>query len=128
MIGTTQAEVPEERPWLLHVDGSSTAQGSEASVVITSPQGEDMEFAIKFDFKTSKKQSRIRGLGTRYEDGQDVGASHLLAYSDSQLIVKQVNGSRSQGRQHDTIPPANRGVKDKVLELPATTNPQGRER
>ncbi|KAK4394009.1 hypothetical protein Sango_1871700 [Sesamum angolense] len=26
--GTTQEEVPEERPWLLHVDGSSTAQGS----------------------------------------------------------------------------------------------------
>ncbi|KAL0456221.1 UNVERIFIED_CONTAM: hypothetical protein Slati_0961300 [Sesamum latifolium] len=29
MTGTTQEEVLEARPWLLHVDGSSTAQGSE---------------------------------------------------------------------------------------------------
>ncbi|KAL0308152.1 UNVERIFIED_CONTAM: hypothetical protein Sangu_2991800 [Sesamum angustifolium] len=35
MIGTTQEQVPEEKPWLLHMDGSSTAQGSGASVVIT---------------------------------------------------------------------------------------------
>ncbi|KAL0308119.1 UNVERIFIED_CONTAM: Retrovirus-related Pol polyprotein from transposon.6 [Sesamum calycinum] len=54
MIGTTQDEVPEERPWLLYVDRSSTAQGSGAGV--------------------------------------NTGASHLLAYSDSQLIVKQVDG------------------------------------
>ncbi|KAL0430558.1 UNVERIFIED_CONTAM: hypothetical protein Sradi_0681800 [Sesamum radiatum] len=29
MTGSTQEEVPEARPWLLHIDGSSTAQGSE---------------------------------------------------------------------------------------------------
>ncbi|KAK4403042.1 hypothetical protein Sango_1044900 [Sesamum angolense] len=94
MIGTTQAEVPEERPWLLHVDGSSTAQGSEAGVVITSPQGKDMEFAIKFDFKTSKNEAEYEALVLGMRMAQDVGASHLLAYSDSQLIVKQVNGEQ----------------------------------
>ncbi|KAL0457882.1 UNVERIFIED_CONTAM: hypothetical protein Slati_0415400 [Sesamum latifolium] len=41
------------KKWLLHVDGSSTIQGSGAGIVITSPQGEDMEFAVKFDFKAS---------------------------------------------------------------------------
>ncbi|KAL0445658.1 UNVERIFIED_CONTAM: hypothetical protein Slati_1693700 [Sesamum latifolium] len=57
MTGTTQEEVSEEKSWLLHVDSSSTAQGS----------GADMRMA------------------------HDAGASHLLAYSDSQLIVKQVS-------------------------------------
>ncbi|KAL0434954.1 UNVERIFIED_CONTAM: hypothetical protein Sradi_0203300 [Sesamum radiatum] len=37
MMGKTQEEVSEEKPWLLHVDGSSTAQGSEASIVLTAP-------------------------------------------------------------------------------------------
>ncbi|KAL0453932.1 UNVERIFIED_CONTAM: hypothetical protein Slati_1371300 [Sesamum latifolium] len=37
MAGTTQEEVPEVRPWLLHVDGSSTVQGSGAGVVLTTP-------------------------------------------------------------------------------------------
>ncbi|KAL0333011.1 UNVERIFIED_CONTAM: Retrotransposon-like protein 1 [Sesamum calycinum] len=62
MIGTTQAEAPEENPWLLHVDGSSTAQGSSASIVITSPQGEDMEFAIKFDFNASNNETEYEAL------------------------------------------------------------------
>ncbi|KAL0455811.1 UNVERIFIED_CONTAM: hypothetical protein Slati_0920300 [Sesamum latifolium] len=51
MTGTTQEEVPKARPWLLHVDGSSTAQGSGAGIVLTTPQGDDMEFAVKFEFK-----------------------------------------------------------------------------
>ncbi|KAK4385748.1 hypothetical protein Sango_2698800 [Sesamum angolense] len=56
MTGTTQEEVFEKRPWLLHVYRSSTAQGSGAGVVITSPQGEDMEFAIKFNFKACQRR------------------------------------------------------------------------
>ncbi|KAL0295870.1 UNVERIFIED_CONTAM: hypothetical protein Sangu_3180100 [Sesamum angustifolium] len=92
MTGTTQEEVPKERPWLLHVDGSSTVQGSGAGVVITSPQGEDMEFAIKFDFKASKNEAEYEALVLGMRMAQDAGASHLLAYSDSRLIVKQVSG------------------------------------
>ncbi|KAK4404285.1 hypothetical protein Sango_0797100 [Sesamum angolense] len=57
VTGMTQEEVPEERPLLLHVDGSSTTQGSGMGVVITSPQGENMEFAIKFDFKISNNEA-----------------------------------------------------------------------
>ncbi|KAL0313801.1 UNVERIFIED_CONTAM: hypothetical protein Sangu_2224500 [Sesamum angustifolium] len=39
MTRTPQEEVPKEKPWLLHVDRSSTAQGSGAGVIITSPKG-----------------------------------------------------------------------------------------
>ncbi|KAK4407858.1 hypothetical protein Sango_0366800 [Sesamum angolense] len=60
MTGTTLEEVPEERPWLVHKDRSSTTQGSETGIVITSPQGEDMEFAIKFDLKASNNQAKTR--------------------------------------------------------------------
>ncbi|KAL0454327.1 UNVERIFIED_CONTAM: hypothetical protein Slati_0771900 [Sesamum latifolium] len=59
MTGTTQEQVSEERPWLLHVDGSSTAQGSGAGIVLTIPQGDDMKFAVKFEFKASNYLSRI---------------------------------------------------------------------
>ncbi|KAL0296168.1 UNVERIFIED_CONTAM: Ribonuclease HI [Sesamum radiatum] len=92
MIGTPKEEVPKEKPWLLHMDGFSTAQGSRAGVVITSPQGEDMEFAIKFNFKASNNEVEYEGLVLDMKMAQDAGTSHLLAYSDSQLIVKQVNG------------------------------------
>ncbi|KAL0448381.1 UNVERIFIED_CONTAM: hypothetical protein Slati_1394500 [Sesamum latifolium] len=90
MTGTTQEEVSEERPWLLHVDGSSTTQGSGAGVLITTLQGDDMEFAIKFDFKASNNEAKYEALVLSMRMAQDASALHLLAYSDSQLIVKQV--------------------------------------
>ncbi|KAL0433382.1 UNVERIFIED_CONTAM: hypothetical protein Slati_2672500 [Sesamum latifolium] len=92
MTGISQEEAPEEGPWLLHVDRSSTTQGSEAGIVITSPQGEDMKFAIKFDFKVSNNDAEYEALVLGMRMTQDARASHLIAYSDSQLIVKQVNG------------------------------------
>ncbi|KAL0461265.1 UNVERIFIED_CONTAM: hypothetical protein Slati_0014100 [Sesamum latifolium] len=62
MTGTTQEGVFEEKPWILHVDGSSTTQGSGAGIIITSPQGEDMEFAIKFDFNALNNKAEYEAL------------------------------------------------------------------
>ncbi|KAL0396239.1 UNVERIFIED_CONTAM: hypothetical protein Scaly_0072300 [Sesamum calycinum] len=88
MTGTTHEEISEERPWLLHIDRSSTIQRSGAGIVITSPQGEDMKFAIKFDFKASHNKVEYEALVLGMRIAQDASALHLLAYSDSQLIVK----------------------------------------
>ncbi|KAL0295885.1 UNVERIFIED_CONTAM: hypothetical protein Sangu_3179200 [Sesamum angustifolium] len=90
--GTIQEEVLEERPWLFHVNKFSHTQGSGAGVVITSPQREDMEFEIKFDFKASNNKAKYETLVLGMRMTQDTSALHLLDYSDSQLIVKQVNG------------------------------------
>ncbi|KAL0313614.1 UNVERIFIED_CONTAM: Ribonuclease HI [Sesamum radiatum] len=83
-------DASKDRTWLLHVDGSSTTQGSGADIVITSPQGEDLEFAIKFGFKASNNEAEYEALVIGMRMAYEVGARHLLAYSDSQLIVKQV--------------------------------------
>ncbi|KAL0414928.1 UNVERIFIED_CONTAM: hypothetical protein Slati_3324700 [Sesamum latifolium] len=79
--------------WLLHVDGSSTTQGSGAGIVITTPQGEDLEFAIKFGFKASNNEAEYEALVIGMRMAHEAGARHLLAYSDSQLVVKQVEGT-----------------------------------
>ncbi|KAL0434358.1 UNVERIFIED_CONTAM: hypothetical protein Slati_2770100 [Sesamum latifolium] len=77
--------------WLLHADGSSTAQGSGVGVVITSPQGEDLEFAVKFGFKASNNEAKYEGLDTGMRMAHEAGARHLIAYSDSQLVAKEEN-------------------------------------
>ncbi|KAL0439416.1 UNVERIFIED_CONTAM: Ribonuclease HI [Sesamum latifolium] len=92
MTGMSQEEAFEEGPWLLHVDGSSTTQGSRACNVITSPHGEDMEFAIRFSFKASNNEAEYEALVLAMRMAQNVGALHLIAYSYSQLIVRQVKG------------------------------------
>ncbi|KAL0451714.1 UNVERIFIED_CONTAM: hypothetical protein Slati_1149500 [Sesamum latifolium] len=62
MMEMTIKEASQDQKWLLHVDGSSTAQGSGAGIVITTPQGEDLEFAIKFDFKASNNEAEYEAL------------------------------------------------------------------
>ncbi|KAL0420762.1 UNVERIFIED_CONTAM: hypothetical protein Slati_3099100 [Sesamum latifolium] len=93
LIGISVEDTSKDKKWLLHVDGSSTIQGSGAVIVITSPQGEDLEFAIKFDFKASNNEAEYEALVTGMRMAYEAGARHLLAYLDSHLIVKQVEGT-----------------------------------
>ncbi|KAL0439108.1 UNVERIFIED_CONTAM: hypothetical protein Slati_2393800 [Sesamum latifolium] len=93
MTEMTIEEASQDQKWLLHVDGSSTAQGSGAGIVITTPQGEDLEFAIKFGFKASNNEAEYEALVIGMRMAHETGAKHLLAYSDSQLVVKQVEGT-----------------------------------
>ncbi|KAL0458447.1 UNVERIFIED_CONTAM: hypothetical protein Slati_0471900 [Sesamum latifolium] len=87
MAGMSMEDTSSNQVWLLHVDGSSTTQGSGAGVVITSPQGEDVEFAVKFGFKASNNEAEYEALVIGMRMGHEAGAIHLFAYSDSQLIV-----------------------------------------
>ncbi|KAL0373730.1 UNVERIFIED_CONTAM: hypothetical protein Sradi_3288700 [Sesamum radiatum] len=88
MRGISQEKTSEEEPWTLHVEGSSTTKGSGAAIVITSHQGEDMGFPIRFDFKASNNEVEYEALVLGMRMTQDAGALHLITYSDSQLIVK----------------------------------------
>ena len=39
--------------WKLSVDGASNAQGSGAGLILTSPEGIDIEYALRFGFHAS---------------------------------------------------------------------------
>ncbi|KAK4407822.1 hypothetical protein Sango_0363200 [Sesamum angolense] len=67
IAGTSMEETPTIEKLLLHVDGSSTIQGSGAGIVLTSLQGEDLEF-VKFGFELLRT-NRIRSTCDRHEDG-----------------------------------------------------------
>ncbi|KAL0433402.1 UNVERIFIED_CONTAM: hypothetical protein Slati_2674500 [Sesamum latifolium] len=92
MAGISLGDTPKTEKWLLHVDESSTIQGSGAGIVITSPQGEDLEFAVKFDFKASNNKAEYEALMAGMKMTHEAGARYLIAYLDSQLVAKQVEG------------------------------------
>ncbi|KAL0315352.1 UNVERIFIED_CONTAM: hypothetical protein Sradi_5413400 [Sesamum radiatum] len=77
----------KSRGWILH----HTREWSGHSDYLSS-RGKDMEFAIKFNFKASNNEFEYEALVLGMRMAQDDGALQLLASSDSQLIVKQVNG------------------------------------
>ena len=60
----------QEKPegvWLVMVDGSCNEQGSRAGVVIRSPEGVEVSYAVKFEFQLTNNQAEyeafITGLG-----------------------------------------------------------------
>ncbi|KAL0458377.1 UNVERIFIED_CONTAM: hypothetical protein Slati_0464900 [Sesamum latifolium] len=76
MTGAPLEETSKDEKWLLHVDGSSTAQGSGAGIVITSPRGEDLEFAVKFDFNASNNEAEYEAFIAGMRMAHEAGARH----------------------------------------------------
>ncbi|KAL0395968.1 UNVERIFIED_CONTAM: hypothetical protein Scaly_0045200 [Sesamum calycinum] len=78
--------------WKLFVDGSSTLQGSGAGVILETPQGDKIQYALRFNFDASNNEAEYEALLAGGRLAQAAGAKYLRAYSDSQLVVNQVNG------------------------------------
>ncbi|KAL7601627.1 hypothetical protein Lser_V15G24154 [Lactuca serriola] len=86
--------VVEEAPtgdgsWTLYTDGASSRKGSEAGLILTSPEGEEVTYTLCFDFHTSNNEALLAGLRL----AKQMGAKAVTALTDSRLAVNQVNGS-----------------------------------
>ncbi|KAL0304794.1 UNVERIFIED_CONTAM: hypothetical protein Scaly_3009200 [Sesamum calycinum] len=79
--------------WSVYVDGSSTSTGSGAGVALESPQGDKFEYAIKLDFPSSNNEAEYEAFLVGCELALAAGAKRIVIYSDSQLVVNQVQGS-----------------------------------
>ena len=53
--------------WLLHVDGSSSKQGSRIGVRLTSPTGEILEQSFRLDFDASNKEAKYEAHCDSYQ-------------------------------------------------------------
>ncbi|XP_057517953.1 uncharacterized protein LOC130798872 [Amaranthus tricolor] len=80
------------REWKLYVDGSSTQSASGAGLLIVSSAGVRMERAVRFEFAASNNDAEYEALLMGLKICCEAGAKELAAFSDSQLIVGQVNG------------------------------------
>ncbi|KAL5539602.1 hypothetical protein UlMin_044178 [Ulmus minor] len=85
---TTQTQNPQ---WKLYVDGSSTETSSGAGIILVSPDGVKLSCAIRFKFKATNNQAEYETLLSGLRLAKEVSAQHLTIYSDSQLVVSQVN-------------------------------------
>ena len=81
--------------WKLSVDGASNAQGSGAGLILTSPEGIDIEHALLFVFHASNNEAEyeavIAGLNLAHSlEVDQLEVDQLEVYSDSQLVVRQI--------------------------------------
>ena len=48
--------------WKLSVDGAANAQGSRAGLILTSPEGIDIEYELRFGFHTSNNEAEYEAV------------------------------------------------------------------
>ncbi|CAL2266052.1 unnamed protein product [Prunus armeniaca] len=77
--------------WTLYVDGSSNAQGCGDGLVLISPDKAVLEYALHFQFHASNNEAEYEALLAGLRLAKEMGARQIQIFSDSQLVVHQVN-------------------------------------
>ena len=79
--------------WRLSVDGAANSQGSGAGLILTSPDGIDVEYALRFRFQASNNEAEYEVVIARLNLAHSMEADQLEVCGDSQLVVKQIEDS-----------------------------------
>ena len=85
------AQTPTDLPiWKLSVDGAKNAQGSGAGLILTSPEGIDIEYVLRFGFQASNNEAEYEAVIAGLNLSHSLEIDHLEVCSDSQLVVRQI--------------------------------------
>ena len=85
------AQAPTDLPiWKLSVDGATNAQGSGAGLILTSPEGMDIEYALIFKFQASNNEAEYETVIAGLNLAHSLEIDRLEVYSNSQLVVRQI--------------------------------------
>ena len=83
----------EVQSWRVFVDGASSALRARAGIVIIMPEGIRVEHSFKLGFKTSNNETEYEALLAELRAILNLGAREVEVYSNSWLVVNQVQGS-----------------------------------
>ena len=84
---------PDLPIWRLSVNGAANAQGSDASLIMTSPDGIDTKYALGFGFQASNNKVEYEAIINGPNLAHFMEVDQLEVSSDSQLVVKQIEDS-----------------------------------
>ena len=76
--------------WKLFVDGAANAQGSSVGLILTFPEGIDIEYALRFGFQASNNEVEYEAVIARLNLAHSMEVDQLKVCSDSQLVVKRI--------------------------------------
>ena len=76
--------------WKLSVDRASNAQGSRVGIILTFPEGIDIEYALRFGFQASNKEAEYEAVIVGLNLAHSLEVDQLDVCNDSQLVVRQI--------------------------------------
>ena len=75
------------------MDGALSVIGAGVGIVIITPEGIRLEHSFRLGFKAFNNEAEYEALLTRLKTTLDLGARDVEVYSNSRLVVNQVQGS-----------------------------------
>ena len=76
----------------MHFDGSKMRTGLGANVVLTSPKGDKLKYALQIHFAASNNVAEYEALIHGLRLAKELGIRRILCYGDSDLVVQQSAG------------------------------------
>ena len=73
---------PDLPIWKLSVDGAANAQGSSVGLIMTSPNGIDVEYALRFGFQASNNEAEYDAVIAELNLAHSMEAGQLEVSSD----------------------------------------------
>nr|GFB27404.1 reverse transcriptase domain-containing protein [Tanacetum cinerariifolium] len=87
-VAETQQEL-----WTLFTDRSSCVDGSGARLILTSPEGIEFTYALRFQFAASNNEAGYEALIAGLRISEQIGVQNVHVSVDSKLVANQVLGT-----------------------------------
>ncbi|XP_059668819.1 uncharacterized protein LOC132313899 [Cornus florida] len=95
-------DLVEDYLWKLFVDGSSNQMGVGIGIQLRTLEGTTLSQAIRLEFNATNNEAEYEALIAGLKLAKELKIKNLIAYNDSQLVIRQVTGEY--------------GTKDKTME------------
>ena len=83
----------ENRPWKVFMDDASSAMGVGVGIVIITLDGIRLKHSSRLGFKASNNKAKYEAFLVGLRTILGIGARDIKIYSDSRLVVNQVQGN-----------------------------------
>ena len=83
---------PDSTHWRMHFEGSKMRTGLGAGVVLTSPKGDKLKYALQIHFAASNNVAEYEALIHGLRLAKELSIRRILCYGDSDLVVQQSSG------------------------------------
>nr|GEU70950.1 reverse transcriptase domain-containing protein [Tanacetum cinerariifolium] len=83
----------QQESWTLFMDGSSCVDGSGAGLILTSPEGTEFIYALRFQFTVSNNEAKYEALIAGLRIAAQMGVQNVQVSIDSKLVANQVLGA-----------------------------------
>jgi ribonuclease HI len=89
----TQQPTPTEKfeHWKMYFDGSLNLEGVGAGILFISPQSDHLKYILQIHYKVSNNSAEYEALIHGLRIAVSLGIKRLIAYSDSKVVIDQVN-------------------------------------